>query len=64
MLLETGLSPADLERVGGELEEGERLLDEHRYAEALDVFRPLRQSLAPGAPRWAQRAPCAARPGR
>ena len=56
VLLETGLSSGDLERAGARLEEGRRLLDEHRYAEALDVFRPLRQSLAQGAPRRACRA--------
>jgi tetratricopeptide (TPR) repeat protein len=56
MLLETGLSSGDLERANAGLDEGNRLLDEHRYAEALDVFRPLRQSLAPGAPRRTQRA--------
>ena len=49
--LRTGLSSSDLERAESELERGGHLLDEHRYAEALDVFRALRASLAPGAPR-------------
>ena len=56
MLLETGLSSGDLVRAEARLEEGRRLLDEHHYAEALDVFRPLRQSLMPGAPRQTRRA--------
>jgi HTH-type transcriptional regulator, quorum sensing regulator NprR len=54
--LQTGLSSTDLERVEGDLERGSRLLDEHRYAEALDTFRALRASLAPGAPRSTERS--------
>ena len=54
--LETGLSADDLERADAALEEGSRLLDDHHYAEALAVFHPLRQSLAPDAPRSAHRA--------
>ena len=56
MLLERGLSSGDLEHADARLDEGKRLLNEHRYAEALDVFGPLRQSLSPGAPRRAHRA--------
>ena len=56
MLLETGLGSDDLERAEAGLEEGGRLLDDHRYAEALEAFRPLREPLAPGAPRWAHRS--------
>jgi tetratricopeptide (TPR) repeat protein len=55
VVLETGLSTADLERVSEQLALGQHHLDEHRYAEALDVFGPLRGSLANGAPRWAVR---------
>ncbi len=56
IVLETGLSTADLERVSRELEKGQQLLDEHRYSEALEVFRPLRGALTPGTPRWAERS--------
>lgn len=56
VVLETGLSAADLERISQQLEQGERLLDEHRYTEALDVFQRLRESLVPGAPRRAERS--------
>ena len=55
MQIATGLSAADLERFERELAAGQTLLDEHRYFEAIDIFRPLRQSLGPEAPRWAYR---------
>ncbi len=55
LVLRTGLSSADLERVDEELASGNHLLDEHRYAEALEVFRSLLDSLAPGTPRAAAR---------
>ena len=49
IVLETGLSTADLERVSGTARRtASSILDEHRYAEALDVFRALRGSLAAG----------------
>ncbi len=53
--ISTGLSSGDLERAARELVRGGHLLDEHRYAEALDVFRALLSSLAPGAPRSTRR---------
>jgi tetratricopeptide (TPR) repeat protein len=53
--LETGLAAADLERLEDDLRRGQSLLDTHRYAEALETFRPLRESLGPGAPRSIQR---------
>ena len=34
---------------------GQALLDEHRYLDAIEIFRPLRQSLGAEAPRWAYR---------
>ncbi len=43
-----GSAAADLERVESGLADGERLLDEHRYAEALELFRALRESLDAG----------------
>ena len=55
MLIATGLSSADLERVERDLAAGQALLDEHRYLDAIEIFRPLRQSLSPEAPRWAYR---------
>ena len=55
MQIATGLSAADLERFERELAAGQSLLDEHRYLEAIEIFRPLRQSLPPEAPRWAYR---------
>jgi len=55
VVLETGLSTADLERVSEQLALGQHHLDEHRYADALDVFQPLRGSLTSGAPRSAER---------
>lgn len=55
MLITTGLSAADLERVERDIASGERLLGEHRYLDAIDIFRPLRRSLGPEAPRWAYR---------
>jgi len=55
MFLETGLGTADVERLERRLTEGRRLLDTHRYAEAIELFRPLRESLPPGAPRTAYR---------
>ena len=51
LFLETGLSAADLDRVATALASGQRFLDEHRYAEAVEMFQPLRESLAPEAPR-------------
>ncbi len=56
LVLQTGLSSADLERVDDDLASGNRLLDEHRYGEALEAFRSLRGSLAPGTPRSAARS--------
>lgn len=56
VVLETGLSTADLERVSEQLAHGQHLLDEHRYVEALDVFRPLRGSLTRAAARAAERS--------
>ena len=53
MLLETGFSSSDLERVQQSLATGERLLDEHGYAEATELFQGLRTYLGEGAPRWA-----------
>jgi tetratricopeptide (TPR) repeat protein len=50
-LLETGVAAADLARIERSLAEGHRLLDEHRYGEALELFGALRPSLPPGAPR-------------
>ena len=55
MLIATGLSAADLERFERELATGQARLDEHRYPDALEIFRPLRQSLGAEAPRWAYR---------
>ncbi len=55
MLIATGLSAADLERVERDLAAGQALLDEHRYLDAIELFRPLRQSLGAEAPRWAYR---------
>jgi len=55
VLLETGVGSAELEQIQGALSEGQALLDSHRYEEALAVFAPLRQSLAPGAPRQVHR---------
>lgn len=55
IVLETGLSTASIERFSEQLALGQQHLDEHRYADALAVFRDLRGSLAPGAPRWAER---------
>ena len=55
MLIATGLSAADLERVERDLAAGQALLDEHRYLDAIEIFRPLRQSLGAEAPRWAYR---------
>ena len=56
MLLVTGLSAADLERVERDLAAGQALLDEHRYLDAIATFEPLRRTLGPEAPRWAFRA--------
>ena len=53
MLLETGYSGSDLDRVESGLADGERLLDEHAYAQAAELFRGLREYLTPDAPRWA-----------
>jgi tetratricopeptide (TPR) repeat protein len=50
-LLETGVGTAALAQLERDLERGHRLLDDHHYAEALEVFEPLRRSLPPGAPR-------------
>ena len=55
MLIATGLSAADLQRVESDLAAGQALLDEHRYLDAIETFRPLRQSLGAEAPRWAYR---------
>ena len=55
MLIATGLSAADLERVERDLARGQALLDDHRYLDAIEIFRPLRQSLGAEAPRWAYR---------
>ena len=51
------------------LADGERLLDEHRYPEALETFVPLRRALAPGSaarapPRGRARRGVVARPAR
>jgi tetratricopeptide (TPR) repeat protein len=54
-LLETGVATADLERIERSLADGHRLLDEHRYGEALELFGPLRRSLPQGAPRSVHR---------
>ena len=51
LYLETGLGASDLERIEQRLAEGQALLDTRRDAEAAELFRELRQSLAPGAPR-------------
>jgi tetratricopeptide (TPR) repeat protein len=51
ILLETGVAKADLEQIEHAIARGHRLLDEHRYPEALEVFEPLRRSLPPGVPR-------------
>lgn len=56
VVLETGLSTPDLERMSAQLAHGQHLLDEHRYVEALEIFRPLRGSLTHGAPRSAKRS--------
>jgi len=53
LLLETGFSGSDLDRVENGLADGERRLDDHAYAEAAELFRGLREYLTPGAPRWA-----------
>jgi len=55
LYLETGLTSGDLLQLERGLDEGQRLLDEHRYADAIGVLAPLRRSLAPGAPRAAYR---------
>ncbi len=55
MLIATGLGAADLERIERELATGQVLLDEHRYLDAIEIFRPLRESLGPEAPRSAYR---------
>jgi tetratricopeptide (TPR) repeat protein len=55
MLIATGLSAADLERVESDLAAGQALLDEHRYLDAIAIFGPLRQSLGAEAPRWTHR---------
>jgi transcriptional regulator with XRE-family HTH domain len=54
-LLETGVATADLEQLERTLADGHRLLDEHRYGEALELFAPLRRSLPAGAPRSTRR---------
>ena len=56
VVLETGLSTADLEHVSRGLEQGQGLIHEHRYLEALDIFRALRGSFTPGVPRWVERS--------
>ena len=56
MYLETGLDAADLRRIEDGLADGQHLLDAHRYVEAIELLRPLRQSLPPGAPRAVHRA--------
>lgn len=53
MLLETGLAAADVDRVRQELEQGERLLAEHCYPDAVEHFRTLRESLPAECPAWA-----------
>jgi len=53
MLLETGFSGSDLDRVASDLADGERLLDRHHYDEAAELFRGLREYLTPAAPSWA-----------
>jgi tetratricopeptide (TPR) repeat protein len=55
MLIAIGLGAADLERFEKDLAAGQDLLDDHRYPEAIEIFRPLRQSLGAEAPRWAFR---------
>jgi tetratricopeptide (TPR) repeat protein len=55
MLIATGHSTADLEQIERELDAGQRLLDEHRYLDAIELFGPLRRSLGTEAPRWAYR---------
>jgi tetratricopeptide (TPR) repeat protein len=55
-MLRTGLSSNDLAGLERELVQGERLLDEHRYDDALEAFAPLRRSLPDTAPRAFRRA--------
>jgi tetratricopeptide (TPR) repeat protein len=54
-VLETGVAATDLARIERTLADGHRLLDEHRYGEALELFEPLRRSLPAGAPRSVHR---------
>jgi tetratricopeptide (TPR) repeat protein len=54
-VLETGVAATDLARIERSLADGHRLLDEHRYGEALELFEPLRRSLPAGAPRSVHR---------
>ena len=53
MYLETGFADSDRDRVQQSLDQGERLLVDHGYAGAFDLFNALRESLPPGAPRSA-----------
>jgi len=54
--LRTGVSSAEVEGFERTVADGERLLDEHHYAEALEIFVSLRQALPPAAPRVLHRA--------
>jgi len=53
MLLETGFAESDLDRLQQSLEQGERLLAEHGYPDAVEHFHTLRASLPPGSAVWA-----------
>ena len=55
-MLRTGVSSAELAGFERAVAHGERLLDEHRYPEALETFAPLRRALPPAAPRDLRRA--------
>ena len=55
LYLETGLDTTDLARIEERLGEGQALLDTRRDAEAVELFRELRQSLPAGAPRSTRR---------
>jgi tetratricopeptide (TPR) repeat protein len=53
--LETGLGASELKQVERRLAEGQELLDTRRDTEAAELFRELRGSLPPGAPRSTHR---------
>jgi tetratricopeptide (TPR) repeat protein len=56
VVLETGVAPAELERIRRELDAAQRLLDGHRHGEALDAFRAVRSALPAGVPAAERRA--------